>query len=224
MGGDMEIMPYPFDEKVMDAVSSDGRGAMSVLSFPSTAVVIGRTSRPEAELNLDAVAADGIPVMRRRGGGCAVVLDPGNIIVSAAVPAPGIGRIRHYHAAMTGKLIDALKVLGVAGAEALGSFDITVEERKIGGSCLYRRPGLVLFSASLLSDPDIGLMDRYVKHPPREPAYRRGRSHSEFVRSLRDLGTRITARDLEAVLAAGFTDVGSGKQRPEFPEPKAMTD
>jgi lipoate-protein ligase A len=46
-----------------------------------------------------------------------------------------------------------------------------------------------LYSATLLVDPDLDLVERYLAHPPREPEYRRGRPHRDFMGRLGGLDT-----------------------------------
>ena len=55
------------------------------------------------------------------------------------------------------------------------------------GSCIYRTRGLLYYSTTLLLDPDLELVERYLPHPPREPEYRRGRPHRDFMTSVRDV-------------------------------------
>ncbi len=137
-----------------------------------------------------------MPVLRRRGGGCAVVLDPGNAIVSLALPLPGVGGITSAFAAISAWLIDALARCGLPGARQEGTSDLAVGDRKVGGSCLWRTAGLVYYSTTLLVSPDLALTERYLPHPPREPAYRAGRAHREFMGALRDLDRFLTPAEL----------------------------
>lgn len=181
----MDIQPYERDEDLLSAARADGRARARVYRFPAAAVVLGRGSRPEEELHLDRLRADRVPLLRRRGGGCAVVLDPGNVIVSVTVPAPGL-RLAGHFASLSEWLIRGLTASGAPGVIRRGTSDLAVGDRKIGGACIYRTRDLLFYTVSLLVEPEIALMARYLAHPPREPAYRRGRRHAEFVTRLRD--------------------------------------
>ena len=77
-------------------------------------------------------------------------------------------------------------VIGAAGAR----------DRKIGGACIYRTRGLLYYSTTLLVGPDLDLVERYLPHPPREPEYREGRGHREFMGSLREMGLAESAGEL----------------------------
>ncbi len=74
--------------------------------------------------------------------------------------------------------------MGLPGVSRQGVSDLTIGEKKIGGSCIYRTKGVLYYSTTLLVDHDPELVDRYLKHPPREPEYRQGRDHRHFMTSL----------------------------------------
>ncbi len=221
------------DDDLVAATAADGVARVRVWRPTRTEVVLGRGSRPALELRLDAVAADGVPVLRRRGGGCAVVLDPGNVVVSLALPAPGIGDNPRWFRRISDWLIAALADLGHDGVRQEGISDLVQDDRapddrapddraqadraqadraqagslqtlprqavrKIGGSALYRAKGLLYYSTTLLAAPDVSAMERWLAHPPREPDYRRGRRHADFVGALAPPTT-------PAALAAGLT-------------------
>ena len=75
----------------------------------------------------------------------------------------------------------ALAEMGIAGVEHRGISDLAFGDRKVGGTYLYRAKGLVYFSASLLVAHDLEGVERYLRHPPREPDWRRGRPHRDFM-------------------------------------------
>ena len=195
--------PYPHDDGVLAAARADGQAHVRVYRLPETVVVLGRGSRPEREIRAGRCAADGVPVLRRRGGGCAVVVDPGNVVVSAARPDDGREGVRELFARLTGWLIAGLASIGVDGVRRLDVSDLVVGERKVGGACLYRSAGVMLYAVTLLVEPRVELMARYLAHPPREPAYRLGRAHAAFVGPLRELaGAPPAARFAERLSRA----------------------
>jgi lipoate-protein ligase A len=111
-------------------------------------------------------------------------VDPGNVIVSAVLPMNGIGNHRGHFKRLSEWLICGLQGAGFADIRREGISDIATGDKKIGGACIYGTKDFLFYSATLLARPRIELMERYLKHPPREPEYRRGRSHSEFVGAL----------------------------------------
>ncbi|HPF70471.1 MAG TPA: hypothetical protein PLQ13_07360, partial [Candidatus Krumholzibacteria bacterium] len=182
--------------------------AMAAYAWDQVAVVIGRGGRQADELHRDRIAADGVPLLRRPGGGCAVVLDPGNVIASLVLPLPGIGGITRAFDAISDHLIAALDRCGVPGVTRQGVSDLTLGDRKIGGSCIWRTRGLVYYSTTVLVNPDPAIVDRYLPHPPREPSYRGGRPHRLFMGSLRSAGLADDAPGLAGRLqVAIFQDL-----------------
>jgi len=176
----MEIGAYARDEDLVAATLADGQARHRLYRHPDVAVVLGSGSKPERELHLQACEADGVQLLRRRGGGCAVVLDPGNLVLSAALAVQGIGDNRRHFRRLGDWLVDGLQRLGLSVQQG-GISDLVLDGRKVGGSCIYRTRGLLFYSTTLLLDPDVDRMERYLQHPPREPDYRQGRTHREFV-------------------------------------------
>ena len=134
---------WDHDEELIALVRADARPRAHAYAWPPTgtppvAVVVGHGGDPAAEVRLDAARADDVPVLRRRGGGCAIVLDPGNAIVSLVLPLPGVGGITGAFAAISTWLIGALTDCGLPGARQEGTSDLAIGDRKVGGSCLWR--------------------------------------------------------------------------------------
>jgi len=192
--------PYDHDEDLVAAARQARVPQVAVYRFPTTAVVIGYGGDPRVETRPEVIRADGIPLLRRRGGGCAVVLDRGNLVVSLATPAAGIGGITTAFAVISRWLAAGLAACSIPGVRQAGTSDLAVGDRKLGGSCLWRTRGLLYYSTTLLVSPDLERIDRYLPHPPREPEYRAGRSHRDFLTSLSAMGYRGTADDLAAAL------------------------
>ena len=184
---DLPTIPYDLDDEMLTRTRDDGWPRVRVYEPEEVAVVIGRGGRQKLELNTAKISTDGVTLYKRPGGGCSVVLDPGNLIISVVAPLPGVGGIKSAFAAISDWLITALSVCDVPGVKQRGVSDLAIGKRKIGGACMYRTKGLLYYSATLLLDPDVDLVDRYLLYPPREPDYRAGRSHRQFMGSLKAL-------------------------------------
>ncbi len=202
-----ELPPWDHDEDLISRARTLGQPRARVVAWPPpgappVAIVVGRGGRSPAEVHLEAARADGVPILRRRGGGCAVVLDPGNVVVSLAWPLPGVGGITSAFALISAWVVDALDRCGAPGVVREGVSDLALAGRKIGGACLWRTQGLVYYAATLLVAPDVELIERYLPHPPREPAWRGARAHRAFLGRLGPLPVSTTAADFAARLAA----------------------
>jgi len=184
------IRDYGRDDDLIRAVLRDGRPRVRTYAATEIELVLGRGSKPADELNLATVRADGVPLSRRAGGGCAVLLDPGNAVVALALPSKEVGGLRAHFDRLTAWMIDGLRAIGIDGVRQDGISDLVLGDRKVGGACIYQTLGALFYSTTLLVEPQIDRMERYLPMPPREPAYRRGRAHRAFVGDLRAAGAR----------------------------------
>jgi lipoate-protein ligase A len=178
---ELHIPPYDCDNDLIQAVCEERKPRWRVYGFCETVVILGAGSDPNIELHLDACIEDRIPVLRRQGGGCAVVVDSGNVIVCVVLPTKGLANHRQHFNRMSEWLLDGLRRIGYPDVHQEGISDLAIGDRKVAGSCIYSTKDFLYYSATLLVAPRIDLMERYLKHPPREPDYRRGRTHSDFI-------------------------------------------
>jgi lipoate-protein ligase A len=196
----MKIEKYHFDDDLIAATCLDNQPRFQVYQPYNIMVVIGKGSDPDVELKVQACLEDEVPLYHRAGGGCAVVLEPGNIIVSAVMPSKGIVNITQYFHDYCDWLIQGLSRIGLTNVYREGLSDLVIDNRKIAGACIWNSKDIVYYSASLLVEPQIELMEKYLKHPPREPKYRQGRSHRDFVGQLKPLLSNRTVEDVVSEL------------------------
>ena len=69
---DLSTIPYDLDDDLIAQTRGDGQPRVRVYQFDHVAVVIGRGGKQELELRTDNIAADGVPLYKRPGGGCSV--------------------------------------------------------------------------------------------------------------------------------------------------------
>lgn len=161
----------------------------------STYIILGRSNKAEAALKTDLVLKDNIIVMQRPSGGETVILSPKMLVIAALLPIiKGIAS-RDYFIKCNDVIIEALKNFGVKNLSTKGISDISIGEKKILGSAIYRAQDSVFYHAVLNINEDINLISRYLNHPKREPDYRKGRNHNEFVTSLWEQNYQIDAQD-----------------------------
>jgi lipoate---protein ligase len=178
-------------------------------------LVIGHSQDPERELRLDAAVRDGIPVHRRMGGGGAVLLSPGCVCVGLRFARSKGRNLHDYFAAGSGLVRRAVREATGLDLESMGISDLACptptstpeSSRKVVGCSLYMPRDFALYLASILVSPDLGDLETYLAHPSREPGYRAGRPHGDFVAGLDALagrpgspGRHLTPTDLLAPL------------------------
>jgi lipoate-protein ligase A len=151
------------------------------------AVVVGRSQDIGRVTNAGLAMADGVPVHRRRGGGGAVVLGPGMLVIAASGRSAGRFDVHTPFERVQGPIREVLADFGVEPRTA-GTSDLALGARKILGSSLYQTRDRWSYQGVLLVRPDRRLFDRYLAYPDREPDYRRGRGHGAFTTSLADAG------------------------------------
>jgi len=164
------IKPYDFDDVIIEQCRETHEPWVNVYRIERPIVVIGRGTKPEVELNIENIIEEGIDVYLRYGGGCSVVIDEGNIIVSVVLPVEGFTHNRYYFDKISDWIRESLIGLGISGVKKDGTSDLSIGGRKISGSCIYNSMDYLYYSATILSHPESSLMERYLKHPPREPA------------------------------------------------------
>jgi lipoate-protein ligase A len=65
-----------------------------------------------------------------------------------------------------------------------GGVDLTVEAFKSSGNAQRRKRTHLLFHGTILVGLDLDLLDAVLRFPSKQPEYRAGRSHRDFVRNL----------------------------------------
>jgi lipoate-protein ligase A len=150
-------------------------------------VVLGRGNKVEKEVNVHACVRDGIPILKRLGGGGTVLLHSGCLIVSLGLWVKEFYANDRYFRLLNQSVIDCLNVeLPQQAFDQRGHSDIVQGHRKVAGTSLFRSRNFLLYQASILVDMQIDWIEKYLAHPSLEPDYRQGRRHRDF---LTDLGT-----------------------------------
>lgn len=177
-----------------------GGQILRLWEMPYVAVVLGRGSRVDLEVDLQACRRDQVPVLRRSTGGSTVLVGPGCLLYSVYLSYqqhPELRQMATLHRWVIGRLLQgvalAARSAAVAGlqCDAAGVCDGVWQGRKVSGNALRCRRHWLLYHGTLLYDFPLDLMGRYLRQPPRQPAYREGRAHQEFVTQLPLTGEQL---------------------------------
>ncbi|MDD2813063.1 MAG: hypothetical protein PHF53_06605 [Bacteroidales bacterium] len=170
-----------------------------------TTIVLGQSNEPDLAVHLDRAMADGVPVLKRSSGGQTVILTPQTVVISVRLISHRLENPQVYFKQINSLIINTLKNIGIKNLDQKGISDITIGEKKILGSSIYRKKSMVFYHAVLNIAEPISSISRYLKHPTREPDYRAGRSHEEFVTSIREAGYPFTPEQVRQALSETFS-------------------
>ena len=177
------IHPYPTGEDVVDPSVAPCR----VWIPEQPMLVLGYSQDVEREIHLASAETAGISIYKRKGGGGAVLLTQGVVCVALRFQRkPGFG-IAEYFSAANGMIQTVFKNEWKVDLVPRGISDLAIGDHKALGSSLYLPRDHALYLASILVNAPLSLFDQYLRYPSREPEYRRGRNHGDFLRNLSDV-------------------------------------
>ena len=160
------------------------------------AVVMGSSERPDHVVDEAACAWLGVDLLKRSTGGGSVLQTTGVLNYALVTPAPARLDLKTAFRLGTDLICAILDAFGIIGTPD-GTSDVAVGGRKISGNAQAQRWKALLVHGTLLVDFDYDLAEMVLRHPAREPAYRRHRSHREFMVTLRELGVRAERNAVE---------------------------
>ncbi len=199
-----QITVKSYDLPDFDIMERQDDFTVKVWRPEQTCLVLGQSNHPETSLIVDSVVKDQIPVYKRPSGGETVILTNKMLVISVAFRVPTLQNPKPYFARVNNGIISALEKQGVRGLNQKGISDIAIYEKKILGSSIYRTTQKMFYHAVLNISENIDTISRYISHPAKEPDYRQGRSHKEFVTSLQEAGYEVSFERLEESIVEEF--------------------
>jgi lipoate-protein ligase A len=185
-------------------VRGAGRALPDVYAYcqQTVEVVHGPSCKIVKEIEVERCEADGVAIAARRGGGGTVVLSPGMVIAVVVGARHKAQSVYHTFSRIHRAMIGLFEERCGISLEEKGISDLAVDDMKALGSSLYlcNRPCLYFYQSSLMVESDVSLLAKYLRHPPREPRYREGRSHERFCTTLRRNGCTLAAEQIAHVL------------------------
>ncbi len=202
------------DEALLDSAEESSEPA-EVLRFWESArpvLVLGRSSKAAEEAQLFTCHADNVPVLRRCSGGAAIVAGPGCLMYAVVLSYdlhPELRALDLAHCYVLTRLREALLPLA-AGVQIRGTSDLAVGDHKFSGNSLRCKRNHFLYHGTLLYDLDLSMLGKYLGTAPRQPAYRKERTHGQFVTNL-----AISSAEMKHAIRAGFKAAQPLVQWPE---------
>lgn len=188
--------------------------------FSRPMVVLGRSSRIDQEVHVDACRHAGVEIVRRASGGATIVAGPGCLMFAVVLSyrlRPELRAIDAAHRFVLDRLASALRPFVPSivprGTSDLAVVDSSGGEQKVSGNSMRCRRDFLLYHGTLLYDLPLDLVGRLLRVPPRQPDYRRGRAHADFVTNL-----PVSREALRTAVTAAF-----GATQPETDWPQDET-
>ena len=181
-------------------------------------VVTGRAKKAQKDCFPDRCRRDGIKIIRRISGGGTVLEGPGCLNYSAVL---SYGRdkkykdIRYSYRRILESFSERFKTKGL-DVEFLPVSDLALNGKKISGNAQARKRKYFLHHGTFLFDFNIRKISRYLRYPDREPEYRKGRKHEDFLANI-----PVTAGKLEEIIREVFSP-SSAVWRPEQEDLKEL--
>jgi lipoate-protein ligase A len=171
---------------LLEAEDGPGGEVLRVWEWPAPAVVLGAGCRLAEDVVEAACRADGVPILRRASGGGTVLLGRGCLLYSLILSyqrSPELSDLTSSYASILDRIGEALSGL-VPDLEHAGTSDLSWRGRKFSGNAQQRKRNHLLHHGTLLYDFDLEQVSRYLRTPARQPEYRGGREHAEFLVNL----------------------------------------
>ena len=201
-------------------IEADARAGQPLLRLwdpQEYAVVLGASRRMADDVFLETCRADEIAILRRSSGGGTVVVGPGVLCVTVILPenaAPALTRVDRAHEHVLDRIAAAIRTAGIAVA-VRGLGDLVLGDRKFGGSAQRRLNNCFMVHCSILYDFPIERIAKYLKMPARQPDYRAGRPHVDFLVNL-PMSRHDLAVAIQDAFARGDSNSSAPSVQPEL--------
>jgi len=164
-----------------------GSGALRIWEPDEVFVVLGRSSPAAAEVNFDACRKENVWVGRRVSGGQTIVTGPGCLMYAVVIDYeshPELRMLDQAHAYIMTRMKEAIAALNIP-LQIEGVSDLTFSGKKFSGNSMRCVKDRFLYHGTMICQEfDLSSVSKFLKRPIREPDYRDGRSHDDFLTRL----------------------------------------
>lgn len=174
-------------------------------------VVLGVSGKSLREVDLEACEQSRIPVLRRASGGGTVLQGPGCLNFSLILSLALRPELRDLRKGTSSILERTARGLGLEAIKFRGISDLAIGDRKVSGNAQKKTRRALLHHGTLLHGMDSSAVSRWLPPPPKEPDYRSGRTHEEFLANL-----PLRPEEIKARLMAAWGAIPAG---PEWRHP-----
>jgi lipoate---protein ligase len=204
------------DEALLDEAENGGDEVIRFWRFMKPVVVLGRGSRIHAEVDVGYCQRHDIPILRRCSGGASIVAGPDCWMYSVVLDLnarPALRNVDTAHQFVMTQLATAMKSQQPE-VQLQGICDLTLGQKKFSGNSLRIARNHLIYHGTVLERVNLTLISNCLLTAPRQPDYRQGRDHNEFITAI-DVDTRA----LSNAVAAAYQVTAS---RTAWPEAQAL--
>jgi lipoate-protein ligase A len=171
---------------LLAAENGQGGELLRLWEWPILAVVLGSGGQLAADVDEEACRTDAVPICRRSSGGGTVLLGSGCLLYTLILAYDRAAPLREIPTSYSYILERVAAALSGAlpAIELAGTSDLAAGGRKFSGNAQQRKRTHLLHHGTLLYAFPIEQVGRYLKTPARQPEYRAGRGHAEFLCNL----------------------------------------
>ncbi len=188
------------DEALLEMREAGGASGLDadclrIWESASYGVVVGLANIVEAEVDARACQEAGIPILRRVSGGGTVLQGPGCLnysLILGIEPGGSLDTVTGANTTIMNRIRNALQPLTAEPISVAGHTDLASGGRKFSGNAQKRKRRALLFHGTLLLDFDLPRIGRCLRAPSKQPDYRGGREHRDFVRNLPAARSAVT--------------------------------
>jgi lipoate-protein ligase A len=200
------------DEALLNMAEEGHIGeTLRIYEMTRPTVVLGIQDEYRRAANVENCRRYNVPVLRRRSGGGAVLLASGCLVYSAVLDREqrNLNSVPGSYRWINGNLCEKLSTNRVKIHPA-GISDLSWNERKVGGSSQQRKKRYLLHHGTLLYNMNVTLIEQFIGEAQHPPAYRKRRSHLDFVANL-PLKRNLLVRAMEEA----FGRISHGSRLPD---------
>ena len=149
-------------------------------------IVLGKGCKAKEECFLEKCKKDKVKVLRRISGGGTILQGKGCINYSLILSykrSEKLKNIKSSYEYLLSKICNKFNEKKYK-IEIKPISDIIFKDKKISGNAQCRKREYLLHHGTILYNFDISKIPVYLKYPPREPDYRKGRKHTDFITNL----------------------------------------
>jgi len=194
-----------WDEALLEYCEQTGLSTLRFWEPDTYFIVLGLANEVAKETNPAACERLGIPILRRCSGGGAVVQGPGCLNYSLVLPlafTPGLETVTGANRHIMERHTAALSELLGRAVEWRGCTDLALDGRKFSGNAQRRARHSLLFHGTFLLNFDLQLVSQVMPQPSRQPGYRAGRAHGDFLINL-GMSADVVCQSLRTAWNAG---------------------